>query len=66
MDFEEESKHMRLRSYHAHSSVDEILENTGFDLIVPEGVGPTPAPTDDELGVLRGVIDRDGLLRRPL
>lgn len=66
MDFEEETKLMRLRSYHAHSSVDEILENTGFDLIVPDGVGPTPAPTDDELGILRGVIDRAGLLRQRL
>jgi glutaconate CoA-transferase subunit B len=64
MDFEEESKHMRLRSYHAHSSVDEVLENTGFDLIVPDDVGETPAPTDEELTVLRGVVDREGVLRR--
>jgi glutaconate CoA-transferase subunit B len=64
MDFEEQSKHMRLRSYHPHSSVDEVRENTGFDLIVPDDVGATPAPTDDELTILRAVVDREGVLRR--
>lgn len=63
MDFEDETKHMRLRSYHAHSSVAEVRANTSFDLLVPGDVGVTPPPTDEELTVLRGVVDRQGVLR---
>ena len=35
---------MRLRSVHPGHSVDEVVENTGFEVIVPDGVGTTPEP----------------------
>lgn len=62
-DFEEETKAMRLRSLHPGHSVEEVLDNTGFDVIVPTDVPETQPPTEDELELLRTVIDPTGLLR---
>jgi len=42
-------------------SVEEVVENTGFELIVPTDVGLNDEPTDEELKVLREEIDPDGL-----
>ncbi|MBW2060886.1 MAG: hypothetical protein JRI95_04900 [Deltaproteobacteria bacterium] len=64
MDFDEETKHMRLKSVHPGVTVDNVLQNTGFDLVVPEGVETTPEPEDDELDILRNRIDPKGLLRK--
>ena len=63
LDFEEQSKRMRLRSVHPGVSVDEVRARTGFDLLVPPTVTVTPLPTDDELAILRRRVDPQGLLR---
>jgi glutaconate CoA-transferase subunit B len=62
-DFEPESGAMRLKSVHPGHTVQEVLDHTGFDVIVPEDVPPTPAPTPAQLAVLRQRIDVDGRLR---
>lgn len=63
-DFHPESKMMRLKSVHQSSSVQEIVDNTGFELIMPEGEVPiTPPPTDEEFHLLRTEIDPSGVLR---
>ena len=64
MDFEDESKHMRLRSVHPGVDVDEVVARTGFDLLVPDRVPVTEAPTARELDVLRTRVDPEGRLRR--
>jgi len=48
---------MRLRSVHPGVTVDDVVENTGCELVVPEGVPTSRLPTDHELHVLRTVID---------
>jgi glutaconate CoA-transferase subunit B len=63
MDFEEETKRMRIKSVHPGVTVDEVRENTGFDLIVPERVPVTEPPSERELAVLRTRIDARGVLR---
>ena len=63
MDFEEETKRMRLKSVHPGVSVDQVLANTGFDLVVPDQVPDTVPPTDRQLSVLRSRIDVQGALR---
>jgi glutaconate CoA-transferase, subunit B len=63
LDFEEQTKRMRLRSVHPGVSVDEVRARTGFDLVVPPTVTVTPLPTDDELAILRRRVDPRGLLR---
>ena len=53
---------MRLRSLHPGVTADEVRDNTGFDLMLPDGDVPeTPVPTPNELTLMRG-FDPDGLL----
>ena len=63
MDFEEESKRMRIKSVHPGVTVDQVEANTGFDLIVPDLVPVTEPPSERELAVLRTRIDARGVLR---
>jgi glutaconate CoA-transferase subunit B len=64
MDFEEESNHMRLASVHPGHTVEEVKGSTGFDLIIPEKVPTTEPPTEEEIRILRGEIDKKGVLRK--
>jgi glutaconate CoA-transferase subunit B len=53
---------MRVVSLHAGVMVNEVRDNTGFDLIWPEGEAPrTPEPTDTQMRLMRE-FDPDGLL----
>lgn len=63
-DFDEETKSMRIKSLHPGHSVDEVVERTGFEVIVPGAVPETEPPRPDELHVLRTLVDTEGLLRR--
>ncbi|HET9496402.1 MAG TPA: CoA-transferase [Chloroflexia bacterium] len=61
MDFSPEGD-MRLISVHPGVTPEEVRNNTGFDLMMPEGAVPTTAPpTDTELAHMRS-FDLDGLL----
>ena len=59
-DFDTPDHSMRLASVHAGVSVDEVVESSGFALVVPHSVPETRAPTDAELELLREVIDPSG------
>lgn len=63
MDFEDETKRMRLKSVHPGVKVEDVVANTGFDLIIPASVPTTEPPTEHELHVLRNRIDVQGALR---
>ena len=63
MDFEDETKRMRLKSVHPGVKVEDVVANTGFDLIIPSSVPTTEPPTQDQLHVLRNRIDVQGALR---
>lgn len=58
--FDEETKRMRLDSKHPGVSLEEILENTGFELLVPPDVPETPPPTKEQLRLIRE-MDRYGV-----
>ena len=60
-DFETPDSSMRLRSYHHGVTVDDLIAATGFELVVPDDVAETRAPTEDELRWIRDVIDPNGL-----
>jgi acyl CoA:acetate/3-ketoacid CoA transferase alpha subunit/acyl CoA:acetate/3-ketoacid CoA transferase beta subunit len=64
MDYCPDTRRMRLQSVHPGSTVEEVVANTGFDLILPEMVPETPLPTAVELELLRTQIDCGGLLQR--
>jgi acyl CoA:acetate/3-ketoacid CoA transferase beta subunit len=64
LDFETPDHRMRLRSVHPGVSVDEVVAATGFELVVPDDVPESREPTDDELRLLREVIDPGGARER--
>lgn len=55
-DFDRLAGCFKLASIHAPYDLDDIRENTGFDLGVSGPVMTTPPPSDEELSVLRQVI----------
>lgn len=63
-DFETPDHAMRLRSVHPGVSIDEVLEATGFEMVVPEAVLESREPDDDELRLLREVLDPQSLRDR--
>ncbi len=62
MDFDEESKAMRLKSLHPGVGLEQVVENTGFGLEIPERLPITAAPTATELELLRA-MDPKGIVR---
>jgi glutaconate CoA-transferase subunit B len=64
LDYDEVTHRARLHSVHPGHTVQEVVNATGFDLVIPEVVPATPLPTADELQVLRTRIDPAGSLRR--
>ncbi|MDF2114479.1 hypothetical protein PY365_02735 [Roseiarcaceae bacterium H3SJ34-1] len=63
-DFTEDEHRMRLVSVHPGFTVEDVIENTGFELVIPDNVMTTTPPTDRELDILRTRVDRDGLLKK--
>ncbi len=61
LDFQTPDHAMRLRSVHPGVSVEDVVENTGFELVVPSDVPETRRPTDEELRIIREVLDPKGL-----
>ena len=60
-DFANDEKRMQLVSVHPDVTVDQVVEATGFELVVGDEVGQTRLPTDEELRLIREVIDPHGL-----
>ncbi len=59
-DFATPDRTMRLVSVHPGVSVDEVRAATGFALVVGDDVPQTRQPTDEELRIIRTVIDPRG------
>ncbi len=62
MNFKNPERVMQIQSYHPGHTVDEIKENTGFDLRVAPDATETPVPAQDIIELIEG-IDRDGVRR---
>ena len=52
-------RRFRLESVHPHSSLDDVLQNTGFEFDVAEKTAVTAAPDARQLELLRGPVARD-------
>lgn len=63
MDFEPDSRRMRLKSVHPGVEVADVVAKTGFELVIPREVPRTDLPTDTEIRILRTRIDVRGALR---
>jgi acyl CoA:acetate/3-ketoacid CoA transferase beta subunit len=62
-DFAGPDHAMRLRSVHPGVAVEDVIEATGFPLVVPDDLGETRLPTDEDLRLVREVLDPTGLRR---
>jgi len=62
-DFHPETSRMRLHSLHPGVSPVQVVENTGFEVEIPDKVMETRPPTQEELSVLRNRVDPEGALR---
>lgn len=60
LDFETDDAVMRLRSVHPGVTVDEVVEATGFDLVIADDLAESRAPDADELAIIEAV-DPTGL-----
>jgi glutaconate CoA-transferase subunit B len=59
LDFDPATYTARLLSLHPGITIDEVRDNTGFELAIPEHPAATPLPTPDQLRLLREEIDPD-------
>jgi glutaconate CoA-transferase subunit B len=57
LKFDKKTKEAYLFSYHPGSTVEEIKECTPWDLKISKDVHETPPPTEEELHVLRTIVD---------
>ncbi|HZO97285.1 MAG TPA: CoA-transferase [Gaiellaceae bacterium] len=62
LGFDPASKQMTLESVHPGTTVAEVLDATGFDLLVLDEVQETEPPSEDELALIRERIDPAGKL----
>lgn len=57
----EDTCRMTLEAVYPGVSVQDVIDNTGFELLIPDQVPTLDAPTDEELRTLREDIDPDHL-----
>ena len=59
--FDERTKEMYLESYHPGLSLDQVKQNTGWNLRVSPSVKETEPPTAEEVRILREDLDPQGI-----
>lgn len=62
MGYDPDTKRMRVESIHKGYSLEQVRENTGFELLEAPEVAETPEPTGEELRLLREEVDPNGLI----
>ena len=62
MGYDPVSKRMRVESLHPGVTKEDVVANTGFEMLFVDSLPITPEPTDEELCVLRTEIDPQGLI----
>jgi acyl CoA:acetate/3-ketoacid CoA transferase beta subunit len=60
--FDEETKKLKLISLHPGVSIDEVRENSSFEIMIPDEVEITLKPTERHLEILRQEIDPAGIV----
>jgi len=65
LDFATPDNSMRLVSLHPGVNVNDVVENTGFELVIPSNVPVSRAPSDEEMAAIAR-IDPKGLRHREI
>jgi acyl CoA:acetate/3-ketoacid CoA transferase beta subunit len=66
LDFEGPDNTLRVRSLHPGVSLRDVENATSFPLTAAPDLGETRAPAEDELRILREVVDPQGLGKKEL
>jgi len=61
MGFHPENKRMLLLATQPGISVQQVIDNTGFEMLIADPVEENPPPSSEELRILRDEIDKDRL-----
>ncbi len=59
LGFDEETKWMKLIALNPGVTVDDVVANTGFELLIPENIAVNEPPGAEELRILREEVDKD-------
>jgi glutaconate CoA-transferase subunit B len=57
LGYDDQTKRMRVLSLHPGVTLDQVRANTGFELGAADPLATTPAPTEQELRLLRDEVD---------
>jgi acyl CoA:acetate/3-ketoacid CoA transferase beta subunit len=60
--FDEETKRLKLLSLHPGITLDEVKENSSFEIMIPDKIETSPEPTEEHLRTLREEIDPAGIV----
>lgn len=63
MTFHDETRRMQVTALQPGVELEEVLENTGFELLVPKHVERLEAPSAQELEILRGLDPEPAIAR---
>ncbi|MBC8487378.1 MAG: 3-oxoacid CoA-transferase [Bacteroidetes bacterium] len=63
MGYDDHTKRMKLLSLNPGVSMENVIENTGFELLMADEITANKPPTPEELRILRQQVDPDGLYR---
>jgi len=63
LGYDDETCRMKLLSLNPGVTIEQVVENTGFELDPADDPGSNDPPSDEELRVLRKEVDPDGLYR---
>jgi len=57
LTFDDNPKRMKIGTIHPGIKLEEIRKSTGFELVIPDDLKETKAPTEKELKILREKVD---------
>jgi glutaconate CoA-transferase subunit B len=59
LGYDQKTRRMKLLSLQPDTEIDQVLENTGFDLLLADEITHNPPPSAEELRILREEVDKD-------
>jgi glutaconate CoA-transferase subunit B len=59
LGFDDNSKRMKLIALNPGITINDVVENTGFELIISDKIEQNSAPSTKELKILRDEVDKD-------
>ena len=65
LGFDDQTRNMTLESVHPGVDINQVVENTGFELLIPQNTPTTPPPTHLQVKLLREKIDPNETRKLP-